>query len=255
MWKEGVAGMTAGTASTLCMHPLDLLKIRYQLNLNDNIFQLYKKFGLTSLYRGLSANLLGNASSWGLYFCLYSFYKDLLGKEYNLFGNMGNFTASVMAGCSSLVISNPIWIAKTRMCRDIELKNTIMQVFNNIYLNDGIKGFYRGVVPGLFGVVHASFQMSFYEWIKRKYHPQTPLDFVFASTTSKIMAIFLTYPYQVVKSRMQASSKSLGNVLSDIFREKAFYRGITPATMRVLPGTAITFVTYETILKILNSNK
>lgn len=77
------AGIGAGTAAVLCMQPLDLLKVMYQTdntprkaNFNP-LRQIYaslgtikREYGWKGMYRGLGANVTGNAASWGLYFWL-----------------------------------------------------------------------------------------------------------------------------------------------------------------------------------------
>lgn len=63
------------------MHPLDLLKVKLQTStskpqggLGKQIFyslrDIYLERGIRGLYRGVNANIVGNASSWGLYFLL-----------------------------------------------------------------------------------------------------------------------------------------------------------------------------------------
>jgi solute carrier family 25 folate transporter 32 len=89
---HAIAGLTAGSITTLFMHPLDLVKIRFQLADSPSIAakgkapagrggivgfgkdvvgamgDAMKKDGYKGLYRGLGSNVAGNASSWGLYF-------------------------------------------------------------------------------------------------------------------------------------------------------------------------------------------
>lgn len=101
-----VAGISAGAVTTLVMHPLDLIKVRLQVDdyykafsstsstsaLNTATSTAVKKRGWTGvlgttgrvariwssftsykdLYRGLGINLVGNTVSWGLYFALYN---------------------------------------------------------------------------------------------------------------------------------------------------------------------------------------
>lgn len=190
-----------------------------------------------------------------MYFYLYRLYKIWLKKDLGFSENLGNFSASAAAGTSTIIFTNPIWVVKTRMCREVQARSTFMQVIKSVYRIDGIPGLYRGILPGIFGILQSSVQMSFYESIKRRYRPETPFEFVLASSSSKILAILLTYPYQVAKSRMQASNRPFLQVSKEIIRERAFYRGILPASLRVLPGTAITFTVYETILKLLNQTE
>ena len=72
-------GVSAGIVSTICMQPLDLLKVQVQVStaqksrgaLNQiwwGLGEIVKQGGVQGLYRGLTPNLVGNASSWGFYF-------------------------------------------------------------------------------------------------------------------------------------------------------------------------------------------
>lgn len=89
---HALAGLGAGTVATLVMHPLDLVKVRFQLadskphpnshlplhktkpRLGTGVYMALKDAvvvdGWKGLYRGLVPNLVGGASSWGLYFLL-----------------------------------------------------------------------------------------------------------------------------------------------------------------------------------------
>ena len=84
------------------------------------------------------------------------------------------------------------------------------------------------------------------------------------SSSSKVAAMLATYPYQVVRSRLQVrantqfSYSGVVDVISKTARKEgvwAFYRGIVPSTLRVLPGTCITFLTYETVIAWLKDSK
>lgn len=92
-----MAGLTAGSFTTLIMHPLDLVKVRFQVadkpapaslaadvkgkgrmggvgvvrfgkDVYGAMADAVTKDGWKGLYRGLGPNVAGNASSWGLYF-------------------------------------------------------------------------------------------------------------------------------------------------------------------------------------------
>lgn len=64
------------------MHPLDLLKVKFQVaterpqggvgrQIWNALRGIHRENGWRGLYRGVSPNIAGNASSWGLYFLLY----------------------------------------------------------------------------------------------------------------------------------------------------------------------------------------
>ena len=77
------AGIGAGTVAVLCMNPLDLLKVKFQVSTSVRapgggmgrgiwfaLRDIHASEGWRGLYRGLGPNVAGNASSWGLYFLL-----------------------------------------------------------------------------------------------------------------------------------------------------------------------------------------
>ena len=81
MQDHAFAGIGAGTVAVLCMNPLDLLKVKFQVSTRGPeggigrgiwlaLRDIRSSEGWRGLYRGLGPNVAGNASSWGLYFLL-----------------------------------------------------------------------------------------------------------------------------------------------------------------------------------------
>jgi solute carrier family 25 folate transporter 32 len=135
---SGAAGFTAGTVATLLLHPLDLMKVRYQLadntkQGNNNLLRqtvrmnygvaftnLIKTEGVRGLWTGLSPNLIGNTAAWGLYFMAFDNMKHQIRnirhvKEGKLKAYEHLLAASV-SGIAVLSVTNPLWVVKTRMC-------------------------------------------------------------------------------------------------------------------------------------------
>jgi solute carrier family 25 folate transporter 32 len=76
---------------------------------------------------------------------------------------------------------------------------------------------------------------------------------------SKTVATVATYPYQVVRARLQDHRQedrlNVRQVISRVWnadRWRGFYRGLMPNVWRVLPGTCLTFVVYESVLHQLS---
>ena len=83
-YQHLVAGLSGGVAATLLLHPLDLVKVRFQVNegtgvvaarpnyrgLVDAFASIYRKDGFRGLYVGVVPNVWGAGASWGLYFLL-----------------------------------------------------------------------------------------------------------------------------------------------------------------------------------------
>lgn len=289
---ESAAGFTAGVVSTLAVHPFDVVKTRLQIEPNarsraGNSLRIIRRIaseagqgragdGVASVtrafYRGLMPNMIGNSVSWALYFMWYSNMKDLI-RATKANADLASqqltssdyFLASGIAGILTAVLTNPIWVIKTRMLSTA--RNTpgayrsISHGTLELYRSEGIRGFYRGLLPSLFGVSHGAIQFMAYEQLKNRWAQSrsggkaglTNLDYLYLSALSKIFAGSITYPYQVVRARLQtydAQAKYSGavDVVKQVFRKEGvggFYKGLGPNIIRVLPSTCVTFLVYE----------
>jgi solute carrier family 25 folate transporter 32 len=79
---------------------------------------------------------------------------------------------------------------------------------------------------------------------------------VVVSTVAKLTAGAATYPYQVLRSRLQnydaeaRFGRGIAGVARRLWREdglRGFYRGLVPGVVRVLPATWVTFLVYENV--------
>jgi len=152
----------------------------------------------------------------------------------------------------------------------------LTSALRSIYRTEGVMGLYRGFVPGLFGVSHGALQFMAYEELKKLRTEQrrqksilagggsggsgaaAPVHWSAAETItmsilSKAFASLATYPYQVIRSRMQASHGehvSLRGVLRATWREeglRGFYRGVCINVVKVMPAACTVFLVYEQV--------
>ena len=142
--------------------------------------------------------------------------------------------------------------------------------FRRIVSEEGPFALYKGIVPALILVSHGALQFTFYEELK-VYFKKNFSDsegglssgYVMAmGGISKIGASTATYPYQVVKTRLQArahlASQYSGtfDCMSKIVRTEgasALFKGIVPNWLKVAPSSAITFVVYEKLVAFQRS--
>ncbi|XP_053209698.1 mitochondrial folate transporter/carrier-like isoform X2 [Panonychus citri] len=284
-----VAGVTGGVLSTLVLHPLDLLKIRFAVNdgrlsirphyqnLREGIKTIFKQEGIAGFYRGTIPNLMGAGVSWGLYFLFYNCIKDYLMMERTELTPWLHLLAAGEAGVLTVTLTNPFWVVKTRLCLQYgnqqQLLNSLpnhkvysgtRDAFYKIYKHEGIRGMYKGVIPGLFGVTHGSLQFMVYEELKKNINKrrnlptETKLDnhqYIACAAISKLIAASITFPYQVVRARLQDQHTDFKGVRDVIVRTwrsgfRGFYRGFPAYVIHVTPNIVIVFWCYETITNL-----
>ncbi|KAG0172945.1 hypothetical protein DFQ28_008501 [Apophysomyces sp. BC1034] len=287
---QALAGFGAGLVSTVILHPLDLIKIRFQVDASKHsekrplIGGTIKSFRnivanegvFRGLYRGVTPNTAGAAASWGFYFWWYSLIKKYMTKDdQGKLAAWQHLLASAEAGAVTALMTNPLWVIKTRMCTTTrhtpDAYHGLLDGLRRLAREEGIRGLYRGIVPGLFGVSHGAIQFMAYEemkkWRNELRHkdgtiPAGELDaklnnteYLIMAASSKVTAAVTTYPYQVLRSRLQNREtrdayKGVVDCIKKIHAVEGyvgFYKGLAPNIIRVLPGTCITFLVYENL--------
>ncbi|KAI9217667.1 mitochondrial folate transporter/carrier-like protein [Blastocladiella britannica] len=291
---NAVAGLAAGAAATISLHPLDVVKTRFQadtravrpritlLNTARALTAIARAEGARGLYVGLAPNFVGATASWGLYFFWYTHIKDWMTDASSTsssppkrLGAREHLVAAAAAGAATSLCTNPIWLVKTRMVlkssTDATRYRGMWDALSTIARTEGIRGLYRGLVPALFGVSHGAVQFMVYEDLKHRaadyrrdhdgesYLMGQTSEHIAHAVASKTIASVSTYPYMLVKTRLQSSNTYSGVV--DVVRRTmqhegatAFYKGLGAHLIRVMPGTCITFVVYEQSMAFFKSH-
>jgi len=285
-YEHLIAGVSGGVASTLILHPLDLIKIRFAVSdgqvsvrpqytgLVNAISSIQRSEGMRGLYRGVAPNIWGAGCAWGSYFFFYNVIKSEMqnGDATIALGPALHMLAAAEAGIATLVLTNPIWVVKTRLCLqyghvpDARLSESkhyrgMVDALVKTYRYEGIRGLYKGFVPGVFGVSHGALQFCAYEEMKNSYnnYRKMPIDtklstveYLTFAALSKLLAATATYPYQVVRARLQDQYSAYNGVL-DVIRQtwryeglRGFYKGLSPYMVHVTPNICLVFLIYET---------
>ena len=195
--------------------------------------------GIAGFYKGVIPSCWGNGLSWGLYMFFYERAKrrrlaaapttptgtptKLLPSEHMLSAWEG--------GTITCLITNPIWLIKTRLQLQLDAGEPrayrgALDALKRIVHEEGVVGLYRGLVPALLLVSHGMIQFAVYEELKHilgnghlypsnidsasvslvpvSSSPVLSLSAnFFAGAASKSIATLATYPYQVIRSRLQ----------------------------------------------------
>ncbi|KAK9717252.1 hypothetical protein K7432_006366 [Basidiobolus ranarum] len=276
--RNSLAGAGAGCVASIVTCPLDVVKTKLQnqgrydkghyRGTFSTLSRIWKENGVRGWYRGLGPTIYGYLPTWAIYFTVYDYLK------HELPGSIGNnnplvFMLSAMgAGAVSSTATNPLWVIKTRFMTQssttsYHYKNTF-HAFKTIWLEEGIHGFYKGLVPSLFGLLHVAVQFPLYEYLKVSLKPEDgdlpTSSILFASSTSKMAASIATYPHEVIRTRLQNQTTrpfrygGIRHTISTIYREEgwvAFYKGMPTNLLRTVPASALTILTYEVIANSL----
>ncbi|GMT05647.1 hypothetical protein PENTCL1PPCAC_27821, partial [Pristionchus entomophagus] len=280
-YENLLGGLSGGVLSTLICHPMDLLKIRYSANEGssfrpqyssylDAARQITKAEGVRGLYQGLSPNIIGCALSWGAFLHVNDWIRERVRSSapstISSSSHLTNFACAYASGVSVMCFTNPIWLVKTRLCLQYESGvkkyDGMVDCMQKIVREEGARGLYKGFVAGLLGASHGAAQMMIYTHLKERRalqlgferSAQLPLtDYFFFSTLSKVLAVTMTYPYQVVRTRMQDHNAVYSGVWNTLKRTvqgegvAGLYKGLLMANIRTLPATVIVFMTYEKV--------
>lgn len=138
--------------------------------------------------------------------------------------------ASLTAGACSTIVTNPIWVIKTRlMSQSLKQNNegarapwqysSTWDAARKMYQVEGFRSFYSGLTPALLGLTHVAIQFPLYEYLKMAFtgygigeHPDTGgshwAGISLATFLSKICASTITYPHEVLRTRLQTQQRT-----------------------------------------------
>lgn len=179
--------------------------------------------------------------------------------------------SAVAAGAISDVICNPMFVVRTRLQTEALhamtggsiVPKSIRQTAVALYQEGGVPIFWRGMSANLLGLSHVAVQFPCYELLKKTLRQQkrheSAIDLVLASSLSKMVASLLSYPHEVIRSRMMDARSAHPGLIPTcraVYRNEGwlgFYAGLPVSLLRVLPNTCVTFLAYELILRKVRS--
>ncbi|KAG5190418.1 mitochondrial carrier domain-containing protein [Tribonema minus] len=282
-----IAGGAAGAVESSVLFPLDTIKTRMQLRAKGRSAygpittaqRIIKNEGFFSLYKGLTAVMAGIVPKMAVRFSSFDLFKTWLGcldgkdkKRVFLAGLGSGVTEAVM-------VVTPAEVCKIRMQAQYHSMldpeqmarrkyRNVIQTAGLIVKEEGIGALYKGVVPTtLRQGCNQAVNFSFYQIFKTKWEAARDGKELIAWQHMLIgglsggMGPVVNNPLDVVKTRLQRQVvipgevpkyRGLGQGMAVIAKEEgvlALWKGLTPRLLRIMPGQAITFATYEFVSK------
>ena len=272
------AGYLSGVLSVVICAPLDTIRNRLQVEMfcekrikGMPLLRIAKDTirteGVVGLYRGLSVTLVALPMSQAVYFYTYAegrkFWRSTGLSEF-----WSNFMSSGVAATITNFTTNPLWLARTRiMSEQLHLTNRYRSMFQTMALiskEEGVRALYQGISASMLGIIHVMVQFPLYEYMKQSTltGPPTYTDMIYLSIVPKLIASLVSYPHEVLRSRLQDLNKRKENVAFGGLRQlvkatwreegfRGFYAGYKVSLLRLVPGTYVTLTSYEKILSMV----
>lgn len=258
-FAAALAGALGGCFSTAIVYPLDVAKTRIQVSdshrgktkndrsMHSVILRVYKKEGISGLYRGFGATMVNTFSQQYAYFFFYSFVRNSYirrlaqksspGSRSPILSTVAELTLGALAGALAQIFTIPVSVIATRQqvgrpdSGDFPEGNddSFFAVAREIIEEDGISGLWSGLKPGLVLTVNPAITYGVFERMKSLIQAArarvssntslklSPWHSFLLGAFSKTLATVVTYPYIMAKVRIQARSSD-GE--EDLFRTK-----------------------------------
>ncbi|XP_014216234.1 mitochondrial basic amino acids transporter-like [Copidosoma floridanum] len=272
------AGCLGGCAGIVVGYPLDTVKVHIQTQDHRNpkyrgtwhcFRTLLAQHSVAGLYRGMSSPMAGVAFINAVVFGIYGQSRKYLeqqqrqneGSSAAELELSGHFVAGVMAGVAQSPVASPMELAKTRLQlqkRDIggttrAVAHGPVQCLLAIHRAKGLRGVFSGLgvtvlreAPS-FGVYFASYELL----VRSPNEPQRATStwrVLLAGGLAGSASWIVSYPVDVVKSRLQADTSAKYNGAIDCFRKSVtsegygcLFRGLSSTILRAFPTNAATF--------------
>ncbi|KAI0033996.1 mitochondrial inner membrane protein [Vararia minispora EC-137] len=227
---ELVAGGSAGGCQVIFTNPLEIVKIRLQMQgevaklegaVPRGAVHIIRQLGLFGLYKGASACLLRDIPFSAIYFPAYSHLKSDLfhegrhGKRLSFFETL---SAAAIAGMPAAYLTTPADVVKTRLQTEARKGEThyrgLFDAFSKIYREEGFKALFKG---GPARILRSSPQFGFtlvaYEYLHK---------YPFKDNQREVeTALTLTRPDDISQTRARNALKILLDVHGDFGRRSS----------------------------------
>jgi solute carrier family 25 thiamine pyrophosphate transporter 19 len=255
-----VAGAVAGLVSRFVIAPLDVIKIRLQLQIHSlsdplsvqgihgpvykgtlgTLKQILAHEGVTGLWKGNIPAELMYLAYGSVQFSAYTYFSHLLehAAPFPLPASLVSFTSGAAAGAAATTATYPLDLLRTRFAaqgRD-RVYPSILASLRHIARHEGPAGFFRGLGAGVSQIVpYMGLFFASYETLK----PLTadspiPLPFGTSDAAAGVMASVLSktavYPLDTTRKRLQVQGPMLtryvhGNIPT--------YSGVISTVLRI----------------------
>lgn len=255
--EAALAGSAAGMVTRALVSPFDVIKIRFQLQIESlsslkpegkytGLFQacrcIYAEEGVPAFWKGHIPAQLLSISFGAVQFASFEFLTELIHKTTSYDSQTAgvHFVCGGLAACSATVFCQPLDTLRTRFAAQGEPKiyrNFRHAVFT-MCCSEGMQTFYRGLSPTLMAVFpYAGLQFFFYNVFKTMFgpapkagHSRGNLQSLLCGSGAGMISKTLTYPFDLFKKRLQVGGFEEARLH---FGKVRTYKGLLDCTVQI----------------------
>lgn len=257
--SEFKKSLIASSIATLVIHPLDVIRTQYQIclssmkpNLSILVKNIMFKQGVSGFYKGSLSHLMTHPVFWSVFFQMKSYKFLILDNEMT-----NNVINNLICGWIASSIANPLFVLKTRKQSEI-LKNNInechIKLIKNIWQNEGLKGFTKGLGLTIFGTMRLGIQFPLYDYLMEL------TDNVFLSSCfSKLISTSIFYPNDMIRTQKRNDNGNLKiklviKKIYDVNGLRGFYKGLILQNLASTPNFVLLMLIKDYLDRTIKSN-
>lgn len=269
-WETMVCGAISRSVAQTIMHPANTMKTILQRDRSSTFQSLARPSQLPRLFVGAGANFLLSVPHGAVNFAVLEFVRKRLDTwadrrnwDTSSLGPALDFMSSAISTITCSVVSTPqMMITDNIMAGNYP---SLVGAVKGLARDRGIAGFYSGWWPGLVGKIPSyALTWTFFQQFKvahrqlTKRQPRNYENSIMGCLSSAI-TVTIMIPMDTIKTRLvtQGSDKVYKGIVDcaiKIAKEEgmsAFYRGLPPRLISVVPMIGIQFGVYEFMKKVM----
>ncbi|TKR86867.1 hypothetical protein L596_011374 [Steinernema carpocapsae] len=282
--EHSQAGLVSGILSRACIQPLDVLKIRFQLqeeplrgHTRGKYYGVFQAISLICREEGVRALWKGHVPAQGLSavygivqftsFDFLSWHANRIPAARNN-GTMCDFACGAVAGSMAMAAAMPLDVIRTRLVAqsDVKVYRGTGHAIVKIWKREGIRGYFKGLTPSLLQVApFTGLQFAIYNavnavWIKYISSNETSSALISGAVAGSCAKTIL-YPLDMVRHRLQVLAIDRGEKFGKTTQHRGFissmrgivkresamalFKGLWPSMIKAAASSGLSFLFYK----------
>ncbi|XP_054449208.1 mitochondrial thiamine pyrophosphate carrier [Pteronotus mesoamericanus] len=258
-FEVAVAGSVSGLVTRALISPLDVIKIRFQLQIErlsrrdpnakyhgilQAARQILQEEGPAAFWKGHIPAQLLSVGYGAVQFLSFEMLTKLVHRAgvCDARDSSVHFVCGGLSACVATLAVHPVDVLRTRFAAQGEPRvyKTLRNAVATMYRTEGPSVFYKGLNPTLIAIFpYAGFQFSFYNSLKHAYEWVTPaegkknenLKNLLCGSGAGVISKTLTYPLDLFKKRLQVGGFERARAA---FGQVRSYQGLLDCGRQVL---------------------